>query len=72
MSTSRLEQLRADIADHCVEIEELFNKPVKVTCIVRVPGNNEADVLITNDGLDDVTALIERSKTRPPMNGDAI
>ena len=69
--SQRLARLRDDVADHCVAIEELFNRPVKVTCIVRVPGNIEADVLVTIDDLDSIIAVVERSKARTAHGGKA-
>lgn len=64
----QLERLRDSIADHCVEIEALFSRPVLVTCVVRVPGNDEADVLVTSEqNLDDPIAVIERSRRREPV-----
>ena len=64
---TRLAQLRDDIADHCVAIEDLFRVPVKVTCIVRRVGNPEGDVLVTSDDLDEAIAVINRSKARDAL-----
>lgn len=62
------ERLRSQIADKCIQVEDLFSRPVHVTCIVRVDGNNEADVLVTSEkNLDEVVALIERSRSREPI-----
>ena len=68
--SQRLARLRDDIADHCVAVEDLFNRPVKVTCIVRVPGNVEADVLVTIDDLDSIISVVERSKARTAHGGE--
>lgn len=66
------ESLRSQIADHLVEIEDLFSRPVKVTCIVRVPGNDEADVLVTSEtNLDSVISVVNRSRKREPITGGA-
>lgn len=62
---NQLQILRDRIADHCVEIEDLFSLPVLVTCIVRRADNPEGDVLVTSEqNLDDIIALIQRSKPR--------
>lgn len=45
-------------------IEPMFKPGVKLTVIARTPGNDEADVLVSNDSLGDLAALIERSKAR--------
>lgn len=60
---ARRADMREAIAEHCLQIEDLFRVPVKVTCIVRVPGNPEADVLVTIDD-QEVSAVLERSKQR--------
>ena len=53
------ENLRGQIADHCVAISELFDRPgeVFVTVIVRTPWLKDGGVLVTND--DDKSALEE-------------
>lgn len=49
-------------------VEPIFKDGVRVTLIVRTPGDNEADVLVSNDtDLDEITAVIERSKSREVM-----
>ena len=45
-------------------VEPIFKAGTKLTIIARTPGNVEADVLVTRDDLDEVAALVERSKTR--------
>ncbi len=52
-------------------VEPIFKRGTRLTLIARTPGNNEADVLVTNDDLDDVAALIERSKAREQAGGAA-
>lgn len=55
----------ADIIDR--HISPLFLAGTRFTVIARTPGNNEADVLVSNDDLDELAALIERSKSRPDV-----
>lgn len=45
-------------------IEPIFRPGTKFTVIARTPGHPEQDVLVSNDSLDDLAALIERSKSR--------
>lgn len=45
-------------------VAPLFKDGVKLTLIARTPSNNEADVLITNDTLDGISAILGRTKKR--------
>lgn len=45
-------------------IAPLFLEQMNLTIIARDPSNPEGDVLVTNDDLDGLAALIERSKPR--------
>lgn len=45
-------------------IEPIFKRGTEFTLIARTPGMPEADVLVTSDNLDEVAALIKRSKAR--------
>jgi len=45
-------------------VEPIFKPGTKLTIIARTPGNAEADALVTSDDLDEVAALVERSKSR--------
>lgn len=62
LSPATREALRSAIADKCVEIEDLFSRHVVVTCIVRVPGNDAADVVVTNDTIDGIEAVLARTR----------
>ena len=47
------------------KVEPLFKVGTELTLIARTPGNNEADVLVSSEqNLDEIIALIERSKKR--------
>jgi hypothetical protein len=58
-------------------VEPIFKPGTKLTVIARTPGNNEADVLVTNDDINELAALVARSKAReevpapPPLKGRA-
>ena len=45
-------------------IEPIFKPGTKLAVIARAPGNDEADVIVTDDNLDALKALIDRSKSR--------
>lgn len=49
-------------------IEPIFKPGTRLTLIARTPGNPDADCLVTIEtNLDELTALIERSKAREPI-----
>lgn len=70
---AQLESIRSDISDHCIEIEDMFKVPVKVTCIVRVPDNDNADVLVSSDTMEGIEAVLARTKagTNVPVGRDS-
>lgn len=56
-----LDALRHRIAEVAeVYIAPMFKPGVRVTIIVRRPSDNEQDVLVSNDNLEDVVALVTR------------
>ncbi len=50
-------------------VEPIFKSGTQFTLIARTPGMPSADVLVTSDDLDEVAALIERSKAREVIDG---
>jgi hypothetical protein len=59
------QDLLAKLADILItHVEPIFEEGIKISLIVRVPGNDEADVLVSNDDLDELAAFIERGRTR--------
>lgn len=50
-------------------VEPIFEADALVTLIVRFPGNDEADVLVTADSIGGIEALIERCKSRDEVKG---
>lgn len=48
-------------------IEPIFKSGTKFAVIARTPGNNEADVLVTDDSIEELKALLDRSLVRPPF-----
>lgn len=59
-----IQELHRDCEMHLNRIHENFVPGSKVTLIVRTPGNDEADFLLTIDDLNEVAKVIERSKRR--------
>jgi hypothetical protein len=47
-------------------VEPIFKPGTKFAVIARTPGNDEADVLVTDDSIDALIQLLERSKAREP------
>lgn len=60
--TERLEEVQAIVAGHMDSILSNFKHGAKITVLVRTPGKDNADFCMTNDDLDQATAMIERRK----------
>jgi hypothetical protein len=54
-------KLGSILANH---VEPIFKRGTQFTLIARTPGDPDADVLVTSDDLEEVLALLERSKAR--------
>jgi hypothetical protein len=52
--SEKLVNVHMAIQNHLGQIEELFNKPVKITIIVRTSDDAEGNIVLTNDTLRDV------------------
>lgn len=48
-------------------VAPIFKPGTRLALIARTPGNDEADVLVTDDNIDSLVALLERSKARSPV-----
>lgn len=48
------------VSNHMNEIVDYFVEGAEVTVIVRIPGNDDADFMMTNDDLEQITALVQR------------
>lgn len=46
------------------ELRPLFNEKCQLSFIARLPGNNEADILISNDDIDALKDLLGRCQRR--------
>lgn len=71
--TDKLTAAMQNVASHLDEIEEtVFRKGegMKLTFIARKPGSPDSDMLVTSEtNLDELIALLERSKERKAYNG---
>lgn len=65
---TKIADMQAAVEQHLNQIHEHFIPEVRLTFIARLPGNNEADVLITIDNLDELSRLIDRFKRRETKN----
>jgi len=64
-----LAEVHNEIRYHCGEICDLFKSGAKVTVLVRNPGRGEqgphsADMLVSDDDLDEVIKSLEYLKAR--------
>ncbi len=57
-------QVKQQCEEHLAAIADLFKAGAKITLLVRHPGKPDQDFLLTIDDLDEVDAMIERSKAR--------
>src|SRR5688572_2432959 len=65
LKARQAQALRRAIATKCVEISTLFEDRVQVTCVIRVPGDPNGDVVVSAEpDFDEVIAVVERSKER--------
>lgn len=60
--TDRLSEVQAFVAERMDEVITQFKPGVKITVVVRAPGYDERDFLMTDDAIDDVIALLQRRK----------
>lgn len=49
--------------------EDVFKPGMKLTFIARLPGNDEADMVVTDDKLAEVAALVQRRRV---ADGEAL
>ena len=60
----QIEQVRDACIGYLQNIEQFFVPEAKLTLIVRVLGNAEADWVLTTDTEDEIIAVMERTKGR--------
>lgn len=59
-----LEDFNDFVVERLAEISERIGNLAKITLMIRVPGSEDADCVITNDDLTELAALVERTKAR--------
>ncbi len=65
MERNDVELVRHEVMCHLGELSQLFKPDCKLTFIMHVPGAPDREMLITTgDHLDELLAVIERSKAR--------
>lgn len=72
MSEEKVTRMFNEVARHLEEMTELFKGPVKVSFIARFPGFPEQDVLIGDDEMDEIIALVERRFAAQVANKPAL
>jgi hypothetical protein len=65
MSPISMEEIRRIVGSHLAQLSPLFVKDIKLTFIARLPGNQEAELVVTDDPeLGEVVKAIERARLR--------
>jgi len=59
-----LEYTKLEASGHLDDIAKLFIQSAKLTLIVRIPDNDDADFLLTNDDLKETTKALERMRAK--------
>jgi hypothetical protein len=59
-----LEQVHDEINRALNDLRQLFKPECQLTFIMRIPGNDEGDMLISNDDLGKLEKLVQRCKGR--------
>lgn len=62
---SKLSYVKSEIAAYMQKIAYFFKPEVRITVLVRSPGYDEQDFMMTNDDIVEIAKMVERSKTRP-------
>lgn len=59
---TRIDLVHDEVARSLGRLESLFVDEVKLTFIARLPGNPEADIVITTDSLEELAKVVERRR----------
>jgi hypothetical protein len=60
----KVREVSAECMRHLDEMADLFKPRCKLTFLMRDPDNQEAEMLLTTDGIDELIKALERAKTR--------
>ena len=52
------------VVDRLIEIAKWVSPDAKLTLMIRVPGDDDADCVITSDDMAELAALVARQKAR--------
>ena len=66
LSPLQLRELQLSIEPHLLRIEKLFKREIRLTLICRLPGNDDADVLLSMDDLNEARKVIDRRINQEP------
>jgi hypothetical protein len=58
----KVNQVHAEVAEHCSQIAHLFKPGARVTVLIRNPGLGDGDMVVTDDSLDAAIAALENLK----------
>lgn len=67
--TMLLSEVQEDVSCHMDEILRCFKPGAKIAVLVRSPGYPHRDFVMTNDDLDELTAMIARRKSMGASHG---
>ena len=56
--------VRLKYEEALTRLEYLFKEDIRLTLIARIPDDPEAELVLTKDDLEEVQAMVERSKKR--------
>lgn len=57
-------ELHAQVANWAGEIADIFKPGVKITILIRNPGLDDGDIVVSDDSLQLAIAALERLKTK--------
>jgi hypothetical protein len=63
----KLTEVHAEVPNHAGEIAELFRPGAKVTILVRNPGLDDGDMVITDDAIDSAIAALQNLKAQEEL-----
>jgi len=61
---TKLEAILIEVENALNTLAPLFVPEMQLTFIARLPGNDEADILVSNDDFHELVRLIERAENR--------
>lgn len=68
MAKLTVNDLHVEIASTLECLSRLFVPGMKLTFIARLPGNDEADVLVSDDDMQGISGVVQRRFAAPPTH----